>query len=938
MACHHQACIIFPQQAILHGPLHHSALLANLKLCPPGLSHGAGVLPDNLNGAAGGSVFFTTTVTPPEKPFVMVAWTFISGSGDRDIITSTSSDVIGSGYENRITFDRSTGSLELRNLTMDDTGGYKIVLTPDGGAPKRGDCRLEIFMPVSNVVVTPSSTDLIEFNSSVSLSCSSSGSPPSYTWLNGSSEVTASEGVQITDGGSTLTIISVTRYDQGPFQCRVFNPVSHGISDPHVHGNTTLTIKFPKGSDIILSCSAVSRPPAQFQWALNGALLSDTGSELRLNNIQMNQSGNYSCQAHNIKTRRYQTSQPSRRVSAASITEPPVTPVEGKPVNLTCDAAGSVLTREWRKDGSPVSPGSNIILHDNNRVLSFSPLKRTDSGEYSCTASNPASSAEAKYKMNVSFGPENTNMRLSPSQEYHEKGSNISLSCSAGSRPPAQFQWALNRALLSDTGPELRLNNIQMKQSGNYSCQAHNIKTRRYQTSQSSRVTVLVKVSAASITEPSVTPVEGKPVNLTCDAAGSVLTREWRKDGSPVSPGSNIILHDNNRVLSFSPLKRTDSGEYSCTASNPASSAEAKYKMTVNYGPENVKITGPNEIKVKQTLTLICSAESTPTATYIWMKNGTEIHRNSAEFTKSEIELSDGGEYTCQAGNNITGRTATSDVHRLSVGPQGKAVCSEVTASEGVQITDGENTNMTLSPSQEYHEKGSDIILSCSAVSRPPAQFQWALNGAPLSDTGPELRLNNIQMKQSGNYSCQAHNTKTLRYQTSQPSQRVSAASITEPPVTPVEGKPVNLTCDAAGSVLTREWRKDGSPVSPGSNIILHDNNRVLSFSPLKRTDSGEYSCTASNPVSSAEAKYKMTIKVKQTLTLICSAESTPTATYIWMKNGTEIHTNSAEFTKSEIELSDGGEYTCQAGNNITGRTATSDVHRLSVGPQGKAV
>uniref|UniRef100_A0A668AE93 Ig-like domain-containing protein n=1 Tax=Myripristis murdjan TaxID=586833 RepID=A0A668AE93_9TELE len=499
---------MFSQQAILHGPLHHSALLANLKLCPPGLSHGVGVLPDNLNGAEGGSVFFTTTVTPPEQPFVMVAWSFNNGSGDRNIIVSTSSDVIGSGYENRITFNRSTGSLELRNLTMDDTGEYRITLTPDGGVQKTGDCRLEIFTPVSNVVVTPSSTDLIEFNSSVSLSCSSSGSPRSYTWLNGSSEVTASEGVQITDGGSTLTIISVTRYDQGPFQCRAFNPVSHGISGP--------------------------------------------------------------------------------------------------------------------------------------------------------------------VSLSISFGPENTNMTLSPSQEYHEKGSNISLSCSAVSRPPAQFQWALNGALLSDTGPELRLNNIQMKQSGNYSCQAHNTKTLRYQTSQPSRVTVLERVSAASITEPPVTPVEGKPVNLTCDAAGSVLTREWRKDGSPVSPGSNIILHDNNRVLSFSPLKRTDSGEYSCTASNPASSAEAKYKMTVNYGPENVKITGSNEIKVKQTLTLICSAESTPNATYIWMKNGTEIHRNSAEFTKSETELSDGGEYTCQAGNNITGRTATSDVHRLSVGPQGK--------------------------------------------------------------------------------------------------------------------------------------------------------------------------------------------------------------------------------------------------------------------------
>uniref|UniRef100_A0A667ZR09 Ig-like domain-containing protein n=1 Tax=Myripristis murdjan TaxID=586833 RepID=A0A667ZR09_9TELE len=300
------------------------------------LSHGAGVIPNNLNGAVGGSVFFTTTVTPPEKPFLVVAWSFNSGSGDRNVITSTTSDVIGPGYENRITLDRSTGFLELRNLTMNDTGEYSTVVTPDGGELMSGACRLEIF------------------------------------------------------------------------------------------------------------------------------------------------------------------------------------------------------------------------------------------------------------------------------------------------------------------------------------------------------------ISAASITEPPVTPVEGKPVNLTCDAAGPFFTREWRKDGSPVSPGSNIILHDNNRVLSFSPLKRTDSGEYSCTVSNPASSAEAKYKMTVNYGPENVKITGPNEIKVKQTLTLICFAESTPTATYIWMKNGAESHTNSAEFTKSQVELSDGGEYTCQAGNNITGRTVISDVHRLSV--QGKKETLSAGAIAGITI------------------------------------------------------------------------------------------------------------------------------------------------------------------------------------------------------------------------------------------------------------
>ncbi|XP_039475468.1 carcinoembryonic antigen-related cell adhesion molecule 6-like [Oreochromis aureus] len=477
-----------------------------------GLTEGSGVLPDGpLNAAVGETVMFTTTLTPTETPFLTLAWT----SGAKNIITSNTVNITGPEYEGRITLFPSTGSLELRSLTLDDAGEYSVVIVPAGEAAEMGRTTLAVYEKVSsvsvtsftekvsNVSVTSSSTDLVEFSGSVSLSCSASGSSLSFLWLNGSSEVTASDRVQFTDGGSSLTIITVTRFDQGPFRCSVSSPVSTGTSDP---------------------------------------------------------------------------------------------------VNLS-----------------------------------------------------------------ISYGPENINLILSPSQGYFAVGSDISLTCSVGSRPPAQFKWFLNGDQLPDTGSELRLMNVQMSQSGNYSCQAFNSKTLRSQTSQPSAITVLEKISGASFTPSTNLPVEGTSVSLACEASGSVFRRNWMKDGSYLTPTDNMILSDNNRVLTFNTVNRKDSGEYFCQISNPISSDGAKYIMIANYGPENVQIKGPNKINIKGTLKLTCSAESTPSARFTWFLNGREIPNNSAEYIKEEVELSDSGNYICQAWNNITERTSSSVVHGLTV-------------------------------------------------------------------------------------------------------------------------------------------------------------------------------------------------------------------------------------------------------------------------------
>uniref|UniRef100_A0A3B3WCQ5 Ig-like domain-containing protein n=1 Tax=Poecilia mexicana TaxID=48701 RepID=A0A3B3WCQ5_9TELE len=253
--------------------------------------------------------FVITNLNPTTIPFQVVTWTF---SSENDIIVSFPTvNTTDPEYEDRITLFLSTGSLELRNLKLGDSGDYRVHVIPAEDVEKSGITRLQIYEPVSNVKVTPGSADLIELYSSVRLSCSSSGSSLSFLWMNSSSEVSVSDRVQISDGGSILTIVDVTRYDQGLYSCHVSNPVSNFITTIDSLPILPCFYHSDEGADIRLICSVESRPSAEYQWFLDGVVLPGTGPELRLVNIHSSQSGNYSCQAFNSKTLRYQTSQPS---------------------------------------------------------------------------------------------------------------------------------------------------------------------------------------------------------------------------------------------------------------------------------------------------------------------------------------------------------------------------------------------------------------------------------------------------------------------------------------------------------------------------------------------------------------------------------------------------------------------------------------------------
>uniref|UniRef100_A0A8C6T776 Ig-like domain-containing protein n=1 Tax=Neogobius melanostomus TaxID=47308 RepID=A0A8C6T776_9GOBI len=361
-----------------------------MSYCLLGLTSGAGVLPhDPVDAAVGDTVMFTTSLDPTQTPlsFTSILWKF----GSKDIITSADTNITAPEYEDRITLFVSTGSLQLRNVTMSDAGEYNVTITMADGEvryvilfslkdtdlilimysptemisdalvssstqlPEEGtslnvtcdasgsvstrewmkngsplnssenimfyhqnqvlsfislsrkdsgrySCNISnpvssqedthyMVVTLSNVRITTNNTDLVEFNDTVRLSCSASGSSLSFLWFNDSVEVTASDRVRITDGGATLTIVTVLRYDQGSYTCEVSNPVSSSTSDKVLlfvsYGPEGVTVSpsaeyYGEGSVVSFSCSADSRPEAQFRWFINGEMLFSTGAQINL--------------------------------------------------------------------------------------------------------------------------------------------------------------------------------------------------------------------------------------------------------------------------------------------------------------------------------------------------------------------------------------------------------------------------------------------------------------------------------------------------------------------------------------------------------------------------------------------------------------------------------------------------------------------------------
>ncbi|KAJ4919842.1 hypothetical protein JOQ06_023059 [Pogonophryne albipinna] len=139
-------------------------------------------------------------------------------------------------------------------------------------------------------------------------------------------------------------------------------------------------------------------------------------------------------------------------------------------------------------------------------------------------------------------------------------------------------------------------------------------------------LTVIEAISSVMIRITTV-PINSDNFTLTCDVSGPYDMIYWMKDNMHLNMTNStanplMSYHIKNNMLYFTPVNRVDDGTYECVATNQAGQHKSPtYMLLVNYGPLNVRISGPDKANMGSSVSLTCSAETQPDCDFHWFFN-----------------------------------------------------------------------------------------------------------------------------------------------------------------------------------------------------------------------------------------------------------------------------------------------------------------------------
>uniref|UniRef100_A0A8C3YS46 Hemicentin-1 n=1 Tax=Catagonus wagneri TaxID=51154 RepID=A0A8C3YS46_9CETA len=891
--------------------------------------------------------------------------------------------------------------ISIESAQITDAGIYKCVAINAAGATELF-YSLQVHVPPS--ISGGSNMVAVVVNNMVRLECEARGIPaPSLTWLKDGSPVASfANGIQVLSGGRILALTSAQISDTGRYTCVAVNAAGEKQRDidlrvyvaPNIMGEEqNVSVLISQAVELLCQSDAIPLPT--LTWLKDGRPLlkkpglsvAENGSVLKIEDAQVQDTGRYTCEATNVAGK-------TEKNYNVNIWVPPsiygsdelaqLTVIEGHLISLLCESSGIPPPNLiWKKKGSPVLADSagRVRTLSGGRQLQISIAEKSDAGLYTCVASNVAGTTKKDYNLQVYIRPTIANSGSHPTEIIVTRGKSISFECEVQGIPQPTVTWMKDgRPLTKERGMEitdegriLQLKNVHVSDTGRYVCVAMNLAgmtDRKYDLSVHTPPSII----GNHRTSENISVVEKNSVSLTCEASGIPLPSiTWLKDGWPISLSSSLRILSGGRTLRLMQTKIEDAGQYTCVVRNAAGEERKIFGLSVLVPPHIVGENTLEDVKVKekQNVTLTCEVTGNPVPEITWQKDGQLLKEDNTHHLLSggrflqitNARVSHTGRYMCLASN--------------TAGDKSKSFSLNVLVSPTIAGVDNDG-----SPEDVTVILNSPTSLVCEAYSYPPAIIAWFKNGTPLESNrnirilpgGRTLQILNAQEDSAGKYSCVATNEagemiKHYEVKVYIP-PIINKGDLLGPGLSPKEVKikvnnTLTLECEAyAIPSASLSWYKDGQPLKSDDHVTIAANGHTLQIKEAQISDTGRYTCVASNIAGEDELDFDVNIQVPPSfqklweignmldtgrsgeakdviinnpISLYCETNAAPPPTLTWYKDGRALTSSDRvlilpggrvlQIPRTKVE--DAGRYVCVAVNEAGEDSLQYDVRVL---------
>ncbi|XP_034430005.1 B-cell receptor CD22-like [Hippoglossus hippoglossus] len=410
---------------------------------------------------------------------------------------------------------------------------------------------------------------------------------------------------------------------------------------------------------------------------------------------------------------------------------------------------------------------------------------------------------------------------------------------------------------------------------------------------------------------------KGSSVDISCSYNSRYysITKSWFVAEQLYRPQAVDLLKDpefTHRVQVLEPergrstlrimnLTLSDSAQYRFTFKSQWSEWKRSFPGTTLTVTDVQVIWSP----IGPTLTCHSSCLLSGRPSFVWYKNGTEIHGETSPTFRGFLHPENS--YSCAYEHHHSSPVYAPKVPLVQLSQPGDIL------------------------------KGSSVSLTCSSDANPPPAYAWYKQNQTLLNRAAQLVFSSIPLSDSGEYYCTAENvlgkTASKRVLINVKYAPQSSSVSVSPSGEIMEGSSVTLTCSSdANPAAHYTWSKE-------NRTLLQGPEGVYRLSSISSGDSGVYSCKSENQYGrinstslhldvqyapkppSVSVSPSGEIMEGSSVTLTCSSDANPAANYTWYKEDEDSPQASGQiFTITDITAEHGGKYQCEV-QNTQGRS-----------------